>query len=163
MDAAPEPGLPRFEKVPIIYIMSTQRDEAIPLAATDPTVLTPVRARVARPAADLASAAQFYEELVGLSRVTSFAGHDGFDGVVLALGPGIELELVRGPDGFPSPSPTHEDLLVLWLGAAEFQATRKRLAAAGVMVFAHPNPFWAGTGAVAYTDPEGYVLVVAPA
>ncbi|MFZ0323132.1 MAG: VOC family protein [Actinomycetes bacterium] len=129
---------------------------------TSPPPLRPTRVRLARPVRDLQRSARFYLDVVGLEQLTSFAGHDGFDGVILAAGPALEIELVHGPSGLPVPTPTHEDLIVLWLTVEPFLAVQRRLAAAGHPPFAHPNPFWARNGAVAYTDPEGYVLVLAP-
>jgi hypothetical protein len=125
--------------------------------------LTPRRARIARPVVDLVRSAHFYRFVVGLAPVTAFADHEGFDGVVLALGPALELELVHGPGGIPAPTPTIEDVLVLWVPPAEAEVVRSRLAGVGCPPTTHPNPFWARVGASVHLDPDGYPLVVAPA
>ena len=125
----------------------------------------PRQVRVARPSHDLAAATAFYVEALGLPRLGGFADHDGYDGVFVGLpGTGAHLELTRTAAGHPEPTPTVEDLLVLYLpDAAAVQRAAERLAAAGFPRVAPLNPYWERTGAVVVPDPDGYLLVLAVA
>ena len=119
--------------------------------------------RVARPTADLAAIAAFYADVVGLARLGGFAGHDGYDGAFVGPAEGAwHIEFTRHESGHPAPTPTDEDLLVLYLDVDQVSAVSARLAAAGHPAIAHPNPYWAGAGALAHRDPDGYVLVLCP-
>lgn len=119
--------------------------------------------RVARPTADLVAITAFYSDLVGLARLGGFVGHDGYDGAFIGpVGGGWHVEFTRHESGHPAPTPTDEDLLVLYLEAADVTAVSTRLTAAGHPPIAHPNPYWAGAGALAHRDPDGYVLMLCP-
>src|SRR3954447_3612718 len=78
----------------------------------------PHAVRVARHTARLGELVAFYRDGIGLSEIGGFRGHDGYDGVFLAVpGTGVHLELTTGGEhGAPSPHP--ESLLVLYLGDA---------------------------------------------
>ncbi|MDO8389101.1 MAG: VOC family protein [Actinomycetota bacterium] len=119
--------------------------------------------RVARPTTDLIAITAFYADLVGLARLGGFAEHNGYDGAF--IGPtegGWHIEFTRHESGHPVPTPTDEDLLVLYLDTEQVAAVSARLTSAGHSAFAHPNPYWAGVGALAHRDPDGYVLVLCP-
>ena len=122
--------------------------------------LPPFQLRVARPTADLAAAVAFYRDLVGLPLLSSFADHDGFSGAILGE-PERQLELVAH-DGVV-PSPTSEDQLVLYLGSAD-AVTRaaERIEAGGHARRVPANPYWVADGAAAFTDPDGYWLILSP-
>jgi catechol 2,3-dioxygenase-like lactoylglutathione lyase family enzyme len=118
-----------------------------------------VGTRIARPTADLPRATAFYRDLLGLTVTGGFEGHDGYDGVFLALPGGGELELTAGP---VTPRPgTDEDLFVLYLATpeevAEFAA---RLDDAGVPSVSSRNPYWRHW-AREFLDPDGYRVLVA--
>lgn len=119
--------------------------------------------RVARPARDLAQVVSFWVDTVGLAHLGGFTGHNGYDGVFVGP-PGREwhLEFTRHGSGEPVPTPTDEDLLVLYLAVDELERITARLAAAGHSPVDHANPYWAGAGALAFRDPDGYLLVVCP-
>ena len=118
-----------------------------------------VATRIARPTADLPRAAAFYRDLLGLTVTGGFEGHDGYDGVFLALPGGGELELTAGPVA-PRPG-TDEDLFVLYLATrAEVAAFAAHLDAAGVPSVASRNPYWQRWGRE-FLDPEGYRVLVA--
>ena len=120
-------------------------------------------ARVARPARDLAATLAFYTDVVGLARLGGFQDHDGLDGVFVGPpGGSWHIELTRHSSGEPLPTPTEEDLLVLYVSAGEAAAVGERLTAAGHAAFMHPNPYWAKVGASCHRDPDGYVLVICP-
>src|SRR4051812_6630535 len=52
--------------------------------------------RIARPTDDLAAVVAFYRDGLGFEVLSSFTGHDGFDGVMLGFaGAGYHLEFTR--------------------------------------------------------------------
>jgi catechol 2,3-dioxygenase-like lactoylglutathione lyase family enzyme len=115
--------------------------------------------RVARHTDRLEAVVAFYRDGIGLEQVGSFRGHDGYDGVFLAVpGTGAHLELTSGgPHGAPPPHP--ETLLVLYLGdAAAVDAVLARLRAEPVPP---ANPYWAEHG-VTVADPDGFHVVLVP-
>jgi catechol 2,3-dioxygenase-like lactoylglutathione lyase family enzyme len=117
--------------------------------------------RVARPCSDLAQARRFYCDGLGLAVLAEFAGHDGFDGLVLGEpGSGWHLELVvdRGA-AMAAPSP--EDLIVLYEpDHAAYDARVRRLRATGFSVVPSNNPYWDRCG-VTFAGPDGYRTVLA--
>jgi catechol 2,3-dioxygenase-like lactoylglutathione lyase family enzyme len=126
-----------------------------------------VAMRVARPTLDLDRIREFYEDVVGLALLWSFADHDGFDGAIFGLpDERAQLEIVRSPYG-EVPAPTNEDVLVLYHrnpSAAEVLVARLRSAEA-TEITDDPtlNPYWPRNGARAFRDPDGYGLIVVPA
>jgi catechol 2,3-dioxygenase-like lactoylglutathione lyase family enzyme len=119
--------------------------------------------RIARPSLDLAAAERFYVQGLGLSVLFRSAGsaesgtHD-----LLMVGPAggqWHLELTVGPHDLVTPSPTPEDLLVIYLGAtASERLVAQAVAHSGTVVPAH-NPYWDVDG-VTITDPDGYRVVL---
>jgi hypothetical protein len=68
--------------------------------------------RVARHTARLQEVVGFYRDGIGLTQIGGFRGHDGYDGVFLAVpGTGAHLELTAG-GGHEAPAPHPESLLV---------------------------------------------------
>jgi catechol-2,3-dioxygenase len=122
--------------------------------------------RIARPTTDLGRIRSFYEQVVGLAVIGTFADHEGFDGSILALSDGrMQLELVHSPNG-DVPSPSVEDALVLYhrsIRAADALIARLRAAGAHEVAGDDPtlNPYWPRTGASVFVDPDGYRLVAA--
>ncbi|HTU74216.1 MAG TPA: VOC family protein [Trebonia sp.] len=118
--------------------------------------------RIARPSRDLAAAERFYAQGLGLSVLfrkaerTELGGYD-----LLMIGPDggqWHLELTRGADGI-GPSPTAEDLLVVYLaGADPAELVDRAVAHGGTLVPAH-NPYW-DEGGVTIADPDGYRVVL---
>jgi catechol 2,3-dioxygenase-like lactoylglutathione lyase family enzyme len=118
--------------------------------------------RIARPSRDLARAERFWVDGLGLE-VLYRAGSDAEGGIaLLMLGwphAAWHLELVADPDGSMPPTPTDEDLLVLYLdGAVDYEAVDALVDAGGERVVAR-NPYWDRWG-VTVTDPDGYRLVL---
>ena len=72
---------------------------------------------------------------------------------------GWHLELVEDPGGNTSPSPTEEDLLVLYLGGPVHDDVIDGLVAAGGNRVRSRNPYWDSWG-VTLQDPDGYRLVL---
>jgi len=118
--------------------------------------------RIARPSRDLAAAERFYVQGLGLSvlfRKAEATVPGGYD--LLMLGPDDgqwHLELTWGGDGI-DPSPTPEDLLVIYLAAAVPAGVVDRAVAHGGTVVAAHNPYW-DAGGVTIADPDGYRVVL---
>jgi hypothetical protein len=73
--------------------------------------------RVARHTERLQQVVGFYRDGIGLTEVGGFRGHDGYDGVFLAVpGTGAHLELTAG-GGHGVAAPHPESLLVLYSAA----------------------------------------------
>jgi len=117
--------------------------------------------RVARACSDLARARRFYCDGLGLAVLAEFAGHDGFDGLVVGLpGAGWHLELVLA-QGATVAVPSPEDLIVLYAPErSDFEARVRRLRAAGYAPVPSSNPYWDECG-VTFAGPDGYRTVLA--
>jgi len=115
--------------------------------------------RVARHTARLHEVVGFYRDGIGLTQIGGFRGHDGYDGVFLAVpGTGAHLELTAG-GGHGAPAPHPESLLVFYLGdEATVQAVAARL---GVGHVPPANPYWAEHG-LTFEDPDGFRAVLVP-
>jgi catechol 2,3-dioxygenase-like lactoylglutathione lyase family enzyme len=118
-----------------------------------------MRLRLARHTERLADLVAFYRDGIGLPEIGGFRGHEGYDGVFLAIpGTGAHLELTAG-GGHGAPAPHPESLLVLYLGDdAAVRAVAERLPAAPVEP---ANPYWAEHG-VTFEDPDGFRVVLVP-
>jgi catechol 2,3-dioxygenase-like lactoylglutathione lyase family enzyme len=115
--------------------------------------------RVARQTQRLQEVVGFYRDGIGLTQIGGFRGHDGYDGVFLAVpGTGAHLELTNGGrHGAPAPHP--ESLLVFYLGdEATVQQVAARLGADPVPP---ANPYWAEHG-LTFEDPDGFRVVLVP-
>jgi catechol 2,3-dioxygenase-like lactoylglutathione lyase family enzyme len=119
-----------------------------------------VQVRFARHTASLDRIVGFYRDGLGLPELGRFAGHDGYDGVFLALpGTGAHLEFTTGgADTGPAPHP--ETFLVLYLGTQDAVDDALRRSATDPIPPA--NPYWARTG-VTIADPDGWRVVLVPA
>jgi ribosomal protein S18 acetylase RimI-like enzyme len=129
-----------------------------------PPGLPVTQVRIARPTDKLDEVVRFYAADLGLPELERFSGHAGYEGVMLGL-PGTDhhLEFTAHVDGTPGPAPTRENLLVLYCDEpAALAATVARLRARHRSV-PLDNPYWAGVGAVAFADPDGWRVVLAPA
>jgi hypothetical protein len=118
--------------------------------------------RIARPSRDLAAVERFYVdglELTVLYRASA-AGEGEHD--LLMLGwraAGWHFELTRDPADPIEPSPTPDDLFVLYLNRPVDAALVERLVAAGGRQVAAHNAYWDRYG-VTIEDPDGYRLVL---
>ncbi|MEV7561833.1 VOC family protein [Streptomyces sp. NPDC089795] len=118
--------------------------------------------RVARPSLDLAAAERFYVDGLGLEvqwrSAESVAGeHD-----LLMVGPaggGWHFELTRDASNPLLPTPTVDDLFVVYLGEAPDEALVQRLVEHGGTRVTSHNPYWDEWG-VTIADPDGYRLVL---
>lgn len=115
--------------------------------------------RVARQTQRLEELVGFYRDGLGLQEIGRFAGHEGYDGVFLAVpGTDAHLEFTRGGHN-AAPEPHPESLLVFYLGSAEAVAEAcERLEADPVEP---ANPYWLENG-VTLTDPDGFQVVLVP-
>src|SRR5690349_11638452 len=100
--------------------------------------------RIARPTDRLEEVVAFYEEGLGLPRIGSFQGHAGYDGVMIGLpGKDYHLEFTHHAEGSPCPSPTRDNLLVLYLpDPAHLARLRDRLVVRGHKPVEPENPYW---------------------
>jgi catechol 2,3-dioxygenase-like lactoylglutathione lyase family enzyme len=117
--------------------------------------------RVARACSDLAQARRFYCDGLGLEVLAEFAGHDGFDGLIVGE-PGAHwhLELVV-EHGAEVTAPSPEDLIVLYEpDRAAFDSRLRRLREAGFGAVPSNNPYWDRCG-VTFAGPDGYRTVLA--
>ncbi|WP_225832505.1 VOC family protein [Streptomyces sp. NK08204] len=118
--------------------------------------------RVARPSRDLAAAEHFYVTGLGLDVLWRTTERVPGEHDLLMVGPpggSWHLELTHDPEQPMEPTPTVEDLFVVYLGAPVDEALVERLVAAGgARVPAH-NPYWDVHG-VTVADPDGYRLVL---
>nr|WP_025272519.1 VOC family protein [Haloglycomyces albus] len=119
--------------------------------------------RIARPSLDLAKAERFWVDGVGLSVLFR---HDAVEGtaehsllMVGSVDAAWHLELTRNPDEPISPSPTPDDLLVLYLENDIPSDLLARLEACGGTRVAAHNPYW-DTWGETVQDPDGYRLVL---
>lgn len=115
--------------------------------------------RVARHTERLDEVVRFYRDGLGLPQIGGFEGHDGYDGVFLAVpGTGAHLEFASGGGHCP-PAPHPESLLVLYVGSAA--AVDRLVARAGAERLEPANPYWAEHG-VTIADPDGFRVVLVP-
>jgi len=102
---------------------------------------------------------RFYQEGLGFEITDRFVDHDGYSGVILAIGDGVELELTRHDSGRVGAAPDGDDLLVLYLpSASAVGLARNRLESLGYASVAPLNPYWRGR-AVTFEDPDGWRVV----
>lgn len=116
--------------------------------------------RLARPSRDLEAAERFYVVGLGLEVLYRAAGAPG-EHDLLMLGwreASWHLELVGGPSLSVQPTPTDEDLLVLYLSGPIDDALVARLEQAGGRRVSQ-GAYWDRWG-VTVEDPDGYRLVL---
>ncbi|MGW6915821.1 VOC family protein [Kitasatospora sp. NPDC054939] len=118
--------------------------------------------RIARPSRDLAAAERFYVHALGLDVLWRSTEREPGKHDLLMVGPaggGWHFELTRDPDRPVEPTPTADDLFVVYLGSPVDGALLDRLTAAGGTRVAAHNPYWDEFGATV-EDPDGYRLVL---
>lgn len=118
--------------------------------------------RIARPSRDLRAAERFWADGLGLSVLYRHErdGTPRSHSLLMVGWPDANwhLELVHSPDT-PAPTPTPEDLLVVYLGDQVPEELITGLERhGGQRVRAH-NPYWDRWG-VTIQDPDGYQLVL---
>ncbi|GAA2534769.1 VOC family protein [Pilimelia columellifera] len=117
--------------------------------------------RLARPSGDLAAAERFYVQGLGLHVLYRAAAEAPGEHDLIILGwpqASWHLELVGGPNLKIPPSPTAEDLFVLYLSAPVDESLVAELERAGGRRIAQ-GAYWDRWG-VTVEDPDGYRLVL---
>ncbi len=117
--------------------------------------------RLARPSRDLAAAEHFYTAGLGLHVLwRAVAQAPGEHDLVMVGLPGAawHLEIVGGAQLSAPPTPTEEDLLVLYLAGPVDEALVSRLIVAGGRRVSQ-GPYWDRWG-VTVADPDGYRVVL---
>ncbi|WP_312124687.1 VOC family protein [Lysinibacillus boronitolerans] len=117
--------------------------------------------RVARPTAQLKEIARFYCEGIGLKKIGSFAGHRGYDGLMIGLpDASYHLEFTEHIEGSPCPAPSKDNLLVLYIPNRDtIRHIVERLALMGYPEVEPENLYWAEKG-VTIEDPDGWRIVL---
>ena len=117
--------------------------------------------RIARPVSDVNRAATMYKRGLGFTEAGRFENHDGFDGVMLEkAGLGFHFEFTHCRTNPISPSPTPEDLVVLYVPSAEpWQARCAAMLSAGFQEVESFNPHWKQHGRT-FEDADGYRVVI---
>lgn len=117
--------------------------------------------RVARPTDDIDRLLPFYRDGLGLSVLSSFTDHEGFDGVMLgAPGAPYHLEFTHARGHTAGRAPTPDNLIVFYLPDRQrWEAAAARMRAAGFEPVRSFNPWWDRQGAT-FEDPDGYRVVL---
>ena len=122
-----------------------------------------MRMRIARPTLRLEAMSDFYERGIGLRRIGSFEGHDGYTGVVFGMpDERAQLELTTRAEA-AAPPPTPDSHLVIYFDQAKTQAeVVERLRRMRYARATPHNPWWR-TRSDAFLDPDGWeVILVRP-
>lgn len=121
--------------------------------------------RVARPTDRLDEIETFYQEAIGLPRITFWwdgidGNHAGYDGLILGMPDGrYHLEFTHYRDGTPCPAPSRDNLLVFYLpDATGLDRGVARMKAYGHDEVEPENPWWrrdGGMGTYSRTPTDG--------
>lgn len=124
------------------------------------THFTAVQVRIARPTDKFDEVIRFYEQGLGLQRITEFEGHRGYTGVIIGIpDASYHLEFTKHVDGSPCPAPTKDNLLVFYIpNQAEILVLKNRLEQMGYPEVEPENLYWKERG-VTIEDPDGFRIV----
>jgi catechol 2,3-dioxygenase-like lactoylglutathione lyase family enzyme len=132
--------------------MSGERPEGLPVGAF----------RIALRSSRLTEAGAFYRDLVGLPLLYSFAAGETslHDGLIFGVpGTSVTLELISA-DSYSAAG--EQDEIVLYLpGPQARDAAVRRLAEAGLTPVT-PARYWIDNDSVAFSDPDGRMVIFAP-
>ncbi|MBC5636486.1 VOC family protein [Ornithinibacillus sp. BX22] len=125
------------------------------------THFTAVQVRIARPTDKFDEVIRFYEQGLGLQRITEFEGHRGYTGVIIGIpDASYHLEFTKHVDGSPCPAPTKDNLLVFYIpNQAEILVLKNRLEQMGYPEVEPENLYWKERG-VTIEDPDGFRIVL---
>lgn len=117
--------------------------------------------RIARPVTDLERTKAMYCSGLGLRLIGSFENHDGFDGIMLGDPlSAYHFEFTRCREDPVAPTPTHEDLIVLYIAEpAEWTLRCTAMMTAGFTCVDSFNPYWDRDGQT-FEDADGYRVVL---
>jgi uncharacterized glyoxalase superfamily protein PhnB len=118
--------------------------------------------RIARPTNNISALLPFYRDGLGFDVLFTFAGHEGFDGVLLGhRGSGYHLEFTSNADHDAGRAPTPDNLLVFYLSDKEdYHKAVRRMEEAGCQAVTSFNPYWDRCGKT-FEDLDGYRVVLA--
>jgi catechol 2,3-dioxygenase-like lactoylglutathione lyase family enzyme len=117
--------------------------------------------RVARPTDNLPAVIKFYRDGLGLDVLSSFSGHNDFDGVILGRkGSPYHLEFTRKRGHEAGKAPDQDNLLVFYIpDEAEWRSAIERMRKHGYEPVKSHNPWW-DDGGMTFEDGDGYRLVL---
>jgi len=117
--------------------------------------------RVARPTNNLAALRRFYIDGLGLQELYAFAGHAGFDGLMVGHSQApYHLEFTQEVGHVVPPAPTAENLLVFYLPErTDWEGAVARMQALGYATVPAHNAYWDQQG-LTFEDPDGYRVVL---
>ena len=117
--------------------------------------------RVARPTDRLDEIARMYAEGLGFQVLSTFEGHDGFDGVILGHPQHpYHLEFTRHRGTQAGRAPTQDNLLVFYVPDRDtWSACCVSMLTAGFIDVHAFNDYWAQRGKT-FEDLDGYRVVV---
>ena len=123
--------------------------------------ITAAQIRIARPTDRLDEVVAFYRDGLGLPELYRFAGHDGYDGVMIGLpGRPCHLEFTTHRNGSDGTAPSRDNLLVFYVpDAGQWARARQRLEALGHRPVTPENPYWLDKS-VTFEDPDGWRIVL---
>lgn len=121
-----------------------------------------VKQRVARPTSALEPLRAFYVDGLGLMHLGGFAGHAGYDGLILGTSDGaLEVEFTTDGERRDFSPPTRDNLLVLYVeDDATLEGVAEGMKALGHLPVRSVNPYWDAKGHT-WEDPDGWRVVVA--
>ncbi|GGJ77536.1 VOC family protein [Virgibacillus salexigens] len=125
------------------------------------TDFSAAQVRIARPTDKFNEVIKFYEQGVGLEKLTEFSGHSGYEGVVIGLPDSqYHLEFTHHKDGSPCPAPTTDNLLVFYIPEKnEIEKIADRLSRMGYEEVEPENKYWKEKGKT-IADPDGWRIVL---
>ena len=117
--------------------------------------------RIARPTNDLAALRHFYVDALGLQELYAFAGHMGFDGLMVGQPQAAyHLEFTQEAGQLVLPAPTAENLLVFYLPElGAWEAAVAQMQQHGYQPLPAHNAYWDRQG-LTFADPDGYRVVL---
>lgn len=117
--------------------------------------------RIARPVSHLLHSCNMYCQGLDLDIIGEFSQHEGFSGYMLGkAGLGWHLEFTQCHSHPVTPSPSDEDLLVLYIpDKRAWDATCEKMAIAQFRHVASFNPYWDAAGRT-FEDNDGYRVVL---
>jgi catechol 2,3-dioxygenase-like lactoylglutathione lyase family enzyme len=117
--------------------------------------------RVARPTDNLSEVVKFYRDGLGLGVLSSFSGHNGFDGVILGhKGSPYHLEFTHKRGHTVGKAPSEDNLLAFYISdETEWKNAVARMQNHGYEPVKSFNPWW-DNGGKTFEDVDGYRVVL---
>lgn len=128
-----------------------------------PNPLLKAHLRIARPTPSISAIFPFYVDGLGFEVISSFTGHEGFDGIMLGH-PELpyHLEFTKQEGHNLGRCPTKDNLLVFYLpGRESWESAVARIEKAGFEAVKSWNPYWDQDGkGKTFEDPDGWRVVL---